>query len=261
MSVNTVFKKKKDNNPERWVQSLLEVAANRGDTKAVAQRAVVLSRQLNVSPWIALAIAERLISLKEARLLDRVGRCKELQPAILDRRKTLDELRNTMPYAAHFLAEELLENRKGQGWDIRVVVRILDAILGAEKKTGDDDFSSKVRTRPLGEYEAVVDRVLGVMRRTRCDAGMALDVEAGRSTEQFAGEYVRRKRTLEIEERQMMASQGAEGSPRFPQRRGDHERRPSFHPAGGHSPAPVPHRDHWPRQIEPQFTRDHWPKI
>lgn len=255
------FEKKSEEQTERWVGALLGLAKQRGNSDAVGQRAVQLSRQLNISPWIALAVAERLISLKEAHLFDRVGRCRELQAAVLDKRRPVSELRVTLPYAAHFLAVDLMDARPGSAWDVRVVTRILAGILGAEKKIGEDELSLQVRSRPIAEYAAAVERVLAIMRRTRCDVGMALDVEAGHTPEQFASDYMHQKRTLEIEERRMMAPP-LDDRFRFPQRRADSEtRRPVFqrsdYPA--RAPAAAP-RDHWPREVNPPIVRDHWPK-
>ena len=240
------LQKKNEGRSGRWVESLLDLARRRGDTDAVGGRAVVLSRQLNLSPWIALGIAERLITMEQARELNRVGRCKELQAAILDKRRTLEEVRSLMPYAAHFLAVELLETRKKDGWNDRVVIRILEAILGAEKKTGDDEISFRVRNRSLDGYSGIVERVMAIMKRTRCDVGMALDVDSGRMTEQFASDYMRQKRTLELEERRVKEAQRQEEEPRrFPPRRqeGGDARRPVFQRSDRlHAP-----RDHWPK--------------
>jgi hypothetical protein len=199
------FEKKAGERPERWSESLVELAKRRGGGEALAQRAVQLSRQLNVSPWIALAIAERLINLQEARVFDRVGRCRELQAAVLDKRRSMAELRVTLPYAPHFLAVDLMDARPGSGWDVRVVIRILAGVLGAEKKGSEDEPRLQIRERPLAEHAATVERVLAIMRRTRCDIAMALDVEAGHTTEQFAADYIRQKRVLEMEERRLMA--------------------------------------------------------
>ncbi|MEI8121878.1 MAG: hypothetical protein WCI20_07485 [bacterium] len=195
------FERKKEERSALWIESLVKLARDRGNSDAVSKRAVQLSHQLNISPWIALAIAERLVTLKEAQLLDRVGRCKELQSAILDRHRTIDELKFLMPYAAHFLAVELLDSHASMKWDARDVVRILEGLLGTEKKTGDDEISFRVRLLPLEFYASAVERILAIMRRTRCDVGMALDVDAGRTGEQFASDYMRQKRNLEIDER------------------------------------------------------------
>jgi len=255
------IEKKNEERSERWIESLVELARERGNSEAVARRAVQLSHQLNISPWIALAIAERLVTLKEAQLLDRVGRCRELQSAILDRRRPIDQLKFLMPYAAHFLAVELIESHALKKWDAREVIRILEAVLGAEKKTGDDEISFRVRILPLEDYASVVERILAIMRRTRCDVGMALDVDAGRTEEQFASDYMRQKRNLEIEERRSREPFPDE-RPRFPQRRSGDDRRPVFQRPDAHPrmPLPGPARDHWPRDPKGIPTRDHWPK-
>ncbi len=208
--------------PDRWEEKLTGLARSRGDAEPVATRAIQLSRQLNISPWIALGIAERLISLKEARVLDQVGRCKELQTAILDKRRTLAELRVMMPYAAHFLAVELMDLLRGDAGDVRVVIRILESVLNAERKTDEEDMSMLVRTRPLDEYVVIVRKILGIMRRTRCDVRMAQEVEAGHVTEQFAGDHIRQRRRLAMEEYQMKLE-------------------------GAMDERPQPARDHWPK--------------
>ena len=91
-----------------------------------------------------------------------------------------------------------------------------DVFLGAEKKGAEDEPSMLVRERPLEEHAATVERVLAIMRRTRCDATMALDVEAGHTTEQFAADYIRQKRTLEMEERRLMAPPREDGFTKKP---------------------------------------------
>ena len=190
---------------DRWEKKLVELARSRGDAEPVARRAIQLSRQLNISPWIALGISERLISLKDAKLLDQVGRCKELQAAILDKRLTMDELHVMMPYAAHFLAVELMELMKNEVRDIRVVIRIVESILNAERKTDIEELCMRVRTRAINDYAVIVRKIIGIMRRTRCDVRMAQDVEAGHVTEQFAADHVKQRRRLAMEEYQMKA--------------------------------------------------------
>lgn len=201
-----VAQRKSETRPDRWEEKLSALARQRGDSEAVSARAIQLSRQLNVSPWIALAIAERLISLEDARVLDQVGRCKELQAAILDKRRSIGELRVMMPYAAHFLAVDLSEALQPEAGDARVVIRILESVLNAEMKTVDGEMSRRVRTRSLSEYAAIVRKILGVMRRTRCDVRMALEVEAGHVTEQFAADHIRQRRRLAMEEYQNRTS-------------------------------------------------------
>lgn len=238
----------KQTRSERWAESLRELARGRGDSEALAARAVLLCRQLNVSPWIALAVVERRVSLKEARLLDRVGQCKELQPAILDKHRSLDELKVLLPYAAYFLAADLQEACPARKWDSRLLVRILEGVLGDERQTGGESVSLRVRGRSLAEYESAVESVLAIMKRARCDAGMALDVRAGRVSEQFALDYGRQRRTLELEERRLHEPAPPD-RPRFPARRGESAPapRPVFSRPEHPRPAPFPARDHWPR--------------
>ncbi len=185
---------------DRWEVKLIGLARLRGDSEAVSTRAIQLSRQLNIAPWIALGIAERVISMKDARLLDQVGRCKELQSAILDKHRTVAELREMMPYASHFLAVELSDLMKNEAGDLRVVTRILDSVLNAERKTDADELSMRVRTRPIADYVVIVRNILGIIRRTRCDVRTALEVEAGHVTEQFAADHIRQRRRLAMEE-------------------------------------------------------------
>ncbi|MEI8140217.1 MAG: hypothetical protein WCI03_10160 [bacterium] len=201
---------------DRWEEKLAVLARSRGDGEAVATRAIQLSRQLSLSPWIALGIAERLISMKDARILDQVGRCKELQTAILDKHRTIEELRVMMPYAAHFLAVELMEVLKHESGDIRVVIRILESVLNAERNSDDESLTMLVRTRTNNEYAAIVRKILGIIRRTRCDVRMALEVDAGHVTEQFAADHIRQRRRLAMEEYQDNAPQAAPGRDHWP---------------------------------------------
>jgi hypothetical protein len=235
---------------DRWAESLKELSRSRGNPESTGTRAVQLGRQLNISPWIALGVAEGLLTLSDARLLDRVGRCRELQSAILDKRRTIEELRYQMPYAAHFLAADVQEQGRKKNWDDRTVIRILDAILGAEQRKGDA-ISPKVRVLPVADYVVAVDRVVGIMRRTRCDVAMALDVDAGHTTEEFAAAYIRQKQALEREERRQRLQMSREDQPHFPRRRENSEPdgRRSVFQGGERQP---------PRM--PMTTRDHWPK-
>ena len=214
-----VLQKKSETHPDRWEKKLVELASSRGDGEAVATRAVQLCRQLNISPWIALGIAERLISMKDAQILDQVGRCRELQSAVLDKHRTIAELKVMMPYAAHFLAAELADVMKSEAGDVRIRIRILESVLNAELKNDDEALSRRrVRTRTLNEYAVIVRKVLGIMRRSRCDVRMALEVDAGHVTEQFAGDHVKQRKRLAMEEYQMNTPE-----------------------------APPPGRDHWPK--------------
>lgn len=189
---------------ERWIDGLTELAVQRGDDVSVVRRAVGLCRELNLAPWVALAVAERLITLKEARILDRASRCRELQEAVLEKRRPLADLMQLLPYAAHFLAADLMDHVKQPDWDVRRVTAILERVLGSERKFGEAEVSVKVRTRTVDAYADIVRRILGVMERTHCDVGMAVEVELGRLTEDFVTGYVRQKRRLEREEREAM---------------------------------------------------------
>jgi len=211
--------KKENVRPDRWEEKLIGLADCRGDGEVVALRAIQLSRQLNIAPWIALGIAERRVTMKEARILDQVGRCKELQVAVLDKHRTLDELRVTMPYAAHFLAVELMELMGRKAGDMRVVLRILEFVLNEERKREGEELSMRVRTRPNNDYIDKVSKILGIMRRTRCDVRMALEVEAGHATEQFAADHIKQRRRLAMEEYQMNAPEVAPPRDHWPKSR------------------------------------------
>lgn len=251
---------KRGERSERWISALKALAKERGDSEAVQSRAVALSLQLNLSPWLALAVAERLVTLEEARILDRVGRCRELQSAVLDKHRSLAELRTLLPYAAHFLAVELADAQPGRFKDARPLIRILEGVLATELKTDGEALSLRVRNRPVGEYAAAVDRIMGIMRRTRCEVAMALDVDAARMTEAYAAGYMRQKKDLEMEERRSAAPQG-EDRFHFPQRRGyDDDRRAVFQRPDSPRPTPAAVRDHWPREPRSTPVRDHWPR-
>ena len=108
-----------------------------------------------------------------------------------------------MPYATHFLAVELLDLLGSEVRDIRVVIRILNTVLNAEKQPENGEPSFRVRNRPIGDYATIVRKILGIMRRTRCDVRMAQDIDAGHMTEQFASDHIRQRRRLAMEERQL----------------------------------------------------------
>jgi hypothetical protein len=203
MNSETVNKHEKGRS-ERWIDGITQLAEQRGDDGSVVRRAVSLCRELNLAPWIALAVAERLITLKEARIVDRASRCRELQEAVLEKRLPLADLMQRLPYAAHFLAADLMDHVRQPEWDVRRVTAILERVLGSERKFGGAEVSVKVRHRSVGEYAEVVRRILGIMERTHCDVAMGVDVELGRLTEDYVTGYVRQKRRLEREEREAM---------------------------------------------------------
>jgi hypothetical protein len=205
---------------DRWIEGIRKLASRRGDADAVWQRAVDLTRQLNIAPWLALAIAERRVSLKEASLLDRAGKCEALQAAVLDQHLTLAELRTTLPYAPHLLAAELVERLGRDDWELRKVTAVAAALLDQEKRPDGKGKLLPVRTRSLDEYATAVKRVRRLIERTGCNMRMALDVEAGRLTEDYVLMYTQQRRRLVREELLQQASparrpeRGDAGTPR-----------------------------------------------
>jgi hypothetical protein len=185
---------------ERWIDGIRDLARRRGDSDAVWQRAVELTRQLNIAPWLALAVAERLVPLKDARLLDRAGKCEELQEAVLDKRMSLSELRTTLPYAPHLLAVDLVERLGRADWELRKVTSVAEGLLNQEKRVDENGALLPVRTRSLEEYAVAVKRVRRLIEVTGCNLRMAMDVEAGRLTEDYVQQYTRQRRRLVREE-------------------------------------------------------------
>ncbi len=204
---------------ERWIEGIRDLARRRGDGDAVWQRAVELTRQLNIAPWIALAVAERLVSLKDARLLDRAGKCVALQEAVLDQRKPLAELKTSLPYAPHLLAVELVDLLGRTDWEMRKVTSVAEGLLNQEKRAGEKGGFLPVRTRSLEEYAVAVRRVRRLIEVTGCNLRMALDVEAGRLTEDYVQQYTRQRRRLVREEGLAggFAPAGRAASPRRPE--------------------------------------------
>lgn len=186
---------------ERWVQGIRELARNRGDGEAVWRRAVALTRELNLAPWVGLAVAEGLISLEDASLLDRAARCADLQAAVLDKRKGVNELRHSMPYAPYLLAVELVDLLGRANWDLRKVTAVTKGLLGQKLPAGAGGTQGPVRTKSLEEYAAAVKRVRALVERTGCTLRMALDVEAGLLSESYVRQYLQQRRRLVQEER------------------------------------------------------------
>jgi hypothetical protein len=243
-------KKKAAERSERWIDGIRELARSRGDTDAVWWRAVDITRQLNIAPWIALGVAERIITLKDAPILDRAARCGELQAAVLDKRKTLEELKTSMPYAAYLLAVELVDLLGREDWELRKVTAVAEALLGEEKKLDEQGLPLPVRTKPLEEYAAAVRRVRRLVERTGCALTMALDVETGRLTEAYVEQYVRQRRRLVQEELGRFEPKPAFPRPSFagrPHDRVERRRRPMGWPR--------PSRDYGPSVPRPE-TRD-----
>jgi hypothetical protein len=205
---------------ERWIDGIRDLARRRGDGDAVWQRAVALTRELNIAPWLALAVAERLVSLQDARILDRAGKCEELQAAVLDQRKPLSELRTTLPYAPYLLAVDLVERLGRADWELRKVTSVAEGLLNQEKRVGEEGSLLPVRTRSLDDYVAAVKRVRRLVEVTGCNLRMALDVEAGRLTEDYVQQYTRQRRRLVREEGLQDATSSPRSRPGFPPRAG-----------------------------------------
>jgi hypothetical protein len=181
---------------ERWTEGIKNLARSRGDGDAVWRRAVDITRELNIAPWIALAVAERLVALKEAPLLDQAARCVELQSAILEKRKRIGELKTTLPYAPYLLAVELVALLGKNDWELRKVTNVVKSMLNREQKQDERGAPMPVRTRSLDEYVAAVRRVRRLVEETGCSLAMALDVDAGNLSEDYVHQYVRQRRKL-----------------------------------------------------------------
>jgi len=181
---------------ERWIEGLTALAESRGDAEHIAHRAADICRKMNLAPWVALAVAERLVPLKDAAILDMAARCKELQAAVLDQRKTLDELRSQRPYAAYLLAADLVESLGAEGPGLPSAMEIAEGLLGAERQTGEDGSVLPLRNKALAEYVAAARRIREVMRRNGCELGLAIEVETGRCDEAFVRQYIEQKRRL-----------------------------------------------------------------
>ena len=191
-----------DNSSERWLQSLIDLAGRRGDPEPVWRRAADICRNLNLAPWIALGVAERLISLQDAALLDRAARCKELQAAVLDQRKSLADLRTALPYAPYLLAAELVDRLGRATWRLPEALEVARALLLRERQMNDDGTRKPVRQRSFEDYAAAAERIRTLMERERCDLPTAINVETGMLDPKMLREYTRRKRSADSEWRQ-----------------------------------------------------------
>ena len=192
------MKEYKTSKSERWVAAVAELARERGDSDGVWQRAVEITRRLNVAPWIGLAVAERRVTLVEAAQLERAARCQLLQAAVLDKHKTLVELQTAFPYAPYFLAADLADAIAERGWTSREAVGIAEALLALEKQLDADGGKPlPVRRRPLAEYVAAARRMRSLMAETGCEAAMAADVEQGKSDAAFVRAYMRQRNWFE----------------------------------------------------------------
>lgn len=203
---------------KRWAEALIEQALQRGGSRTTGERAVALVHEINIAPWVALAVAERLVTLVEAKLLDAASRCRELPVAILEARIPIARLQTTMPYASHLLAVELLPLLPPGSWSQRDLTKVLHLLLQAEQRRDEQGELFPVRTRTVPEYAKIVTHMTRLMEETRCTLGMALDVELGRMPESLVREVAAHRRRLNHEYREQMMRQ--ERRPAFPDRRG-----------------------------------------
>lgn len=190
---------------QRWVEGLMDLASRRGDSEAVGKRAADITRQLNIAPWVALGVAERIVALQDAPLLDRAARCEELQTAVLDKRLSMEQLKTTLPYAAHFLAVELVDLLGRGDWEQRKVTAVTEALLHEEQRRDEQGAPLPVRTRSLEEYAAAVRQVRRLVEQAGCSLSMAVEVAAGRLTEAYVQDYVAQRRRLVREELRQQA--------------------------------------------------------
>ncbi len=156
-----------DSPDERWSESLRELAAARHDALAVVRRAEDLVRQLKLSPWIALGVAERLIPLADAEGLDRAARCKQLRDAVLVERRPLAELRVRFPWAPFMLASDLWPRMRTAGWTMHDLTDACRSMLRSEVTSREDGSPSPMRVKSLDEYQALLGQVQQRRRQDR----------------------------------------------------------------------------------------------
>lgn len=202
----------------RWAEALVEQALQRGGSRTTGERAVALVNEMNIVPWVALAIAERLVTLVEAKLLDAASRCKELPAAVLDARIPIPQLQATMPYASHLLAVEILPLLPPGSWSQRDLTKVLHLLLQAEQRRDEQGELLPVRTRTVSEYAQTVTHMSKLMDETRCSISMALDVALGRMPESLVRQVAAHRRRLNHEYREEMMRQERRSA--FPDRRG-----------------------------------------
>lgn len=180
----------------------MALAQSRGDADRIWRRAVTICQEMNIAPWVALAVAEGLIPLKQAVVFDRAARCKDLQAAVLDARKSIDELRAHRPYAPYLLAADLVEALASEGLTMPPAMEIAEALLSVEAPIAPDGCVLPLRQRPLSEYVRVARRIGELVRKTGCPLSMAIDVGTGRADETFVARYVEQKRRLQSDAEQ-----------------------------------------------------------
>lgn len=165
----------------RWLAALTALAERRSSPPAARQRAIGLCRQFGFAPWVALAVAEGLVTLPEAAALDRAAKCKELQNAVLYDRRTVEELRRTLPYAPYFIAADLLAA------GLPGLQRMSDALVIARGLLAPPTPAPamilpghQVRLRPAADYAGAARRILALAHNQGLPLIDALEVETGR---------------------------------------------------------------------------------
>jgi hypothetical protein len=170
----------------RWVEDLTRLATERGNAPNVVARAIVLCRELRISPWIALAVAEGKVRLAAAVPFDRAAKCKPLQEAVLNRGLTLAQARVTMPYAPYFLAAELRARGDFPFPRVTESVEVAQGLLAREERVTADGARASVRHRTLEEYAAQAQRVAALRQGRGYDLTLAIEVVTGALDPQIA---------------------------------------------------------------------------
>lgn len=225
---------------ERWVSSLRTLAEKRGDAPGLVKRAAALSRSLKISPWIALAVVEGLVNLKEAAILDGAAKCPTLRDAVLDRRALIADLKCALPYAAYFLARDLLSISGSPVKRMSDALLVAQGLLENEKTFREDGTLAPVRLFPTAEYMVALRRIFTLKQRERFDLETAMEIELG----QLSLDLARRKQDVDREEKMRRLNPR-----RFEDERWD-QRQPS---------SPDPHRrehsDRYDRRTERPFSQ------
>lgn len=202
----------------RWEEALTSLATERGDASNVLARAILLCRELRISPWIALAVAEGKVRLAEAAPLDRAAKCKPLQDAVLNRGLTLAQARVTMPYASYFLAAELRVRPDFPFPRVTESVAVAQGLLAREERVTPEGERAAVRHRSLEEYAADARRVAALRQGRGYDLAVAIEVATGAQDPRIADRRLAIARE-ESRERWLERKREESNRPRGPIRR------------------------------------------
>ena len=165
---------------EGWLDALGNLAAQRGDNARTVQRAAGICRQLRISPWIALGIAEGRVAMADVAVLDRADRCKDLQAAVLEKGRPLDELRALFPYAPYLLAAEIMERLGADDWRMSDALEVARGLLEAGRTMTADGLLAPLQLRPVAEYVRDAQAILRLRQAERLDLASAIEVHVGR---------------------------------------------------------------------------------